>query len=87
MVRLLSLMILLLVPNPFASREATRAEPEAQTPPAAARPVRAEAVPAKPAGSRQERRVGAPDAVLGEPVPALSDSAPPIVGPREHPTV
>jgi len=87
MVRLLSLLILLLVPNPFASQDSMRAEPKGQTPSAAVRPVRPGAVPATPAHSRVEPQAGRPDAILGEPVPALPDSAPGIVDPQEHSTL
>lgn len=87
MVRLLSLMILLLVPNPFTPRTETDPVPVAETVPAIAHPVRAGADRGQPIRLIEAGRVGMPNAVPGDPVPALPDSIPIVTDPREHPIV
>ncbi|MEK7331128.1 MAG: hypothetical protein AAB290_05695 [Candidatus Eisenbacteria bacterium] len=87
MVRLLSLLIVLLVPNPFGARAPTRAVREGPVRPAAARSVRAEAAGGERARPRGDRRAGDPDTARGEPVPVLLDPGRLVVDLREHPTL
>lgn len=86
MVRLLSLLILLLLPNPFAPRDEIPTAPDA-VPPAALAPARPEAVPAVPVRSDAPRRPGAAKAMVGESTPAPADSLPVMADPLEPPTL
>ena len=92
MVRLLSLLILLLLPNPFISRgpsrEVTHGQPTVVTGVPVAHPamdVSREPVPSIAARVRAAPRVGARDAALREPVPATPDSTPAMNDPLEDP--
>jgi hypothetical protein len=79
MVRLLSLLIVLRVPNLFAPRAPARAVREG--------PVRPAAAGGERARPRGDRRAGDPDTAQGEPVPVLLDPGRLVVDLREHPTL
>jgi hypothetical protein len=84
MVRLLSLLILLLLPNPFTSRgpsrDVTRGQPDPvagqSRRPVAHPPMPREPVPSVVMGARAAPPTGARDAALRESVPAKPDSTP-----------
>ena len=87
MVRLLSLLILLLLPNPFATPDPIGAGAETNASMAAPRPARPVAVEAVQTPARVESRALPADARLGEPVPAAADSIPVVADPAEPPTL
>ena len=85
MVRLLSLLILLLLPNPFATPDPVGAGADIPATMTAPRPPRPAIVEATHPPARVESRALPAEARLGEPVPAAADSMPVVADPAEPP--